>query len=219
MNVEAPNPAFSGKCSWQGRLLGVQPRIRLSRAFDQQHHSYLGYSLFLRGTVDGVEREFSVGIGKAAQDKHAFRAGEEVSGQSYPVPPTASEPVEFYRTSQLKKHQAQTLPEPAPGPPWLGLCPALEIYRERGHRRLDSRTYEKECRGCLWGCRMPVEIIVDQWKPHIKRHRHETFCYGPKSCPLHRPGPKRNVPGRKGMTWVEEDWVDEEHISHRGPDE
>jgi len=42
---------------------------------------------------------------------------------------------------------------------------------------------------------------------------------GIKGCPLYRSGPKRKVPGRKGMTWVEEDWVDEEHISHRGPDE
>jgi hypothetical protein len=27
------------------------------------------------------------------------------------------------------------------------------------------------------------------------------------------------VPGRKGMTWEEEDWVDEDETSHRGPDE
>ena len=219
MKPEALTPPFSGKCSWQGRLLGVQPRIRLSRSFDQQHHSYLGYSLFLRGTVDGVEREFSVGIGKAAQDKHAFCAGEEVSGQSYPVLAAKAETVEFYRTSQLKKHGQEPPTAPVSAPPWLGLCPTLEVYRERGHRRLDSRIYEKECRCCIWGCQMPVEIIVDSWKPHIRRYRLETFCYGPKSCPLHRPGPRRKVPGRKGMTWVEEDWVDEEHISHRGPED
>ena len=29
----------------------------------------------------------------------------------------------------------------------------------------------------------------------------------------------RKVPGRKGMTWVEEDGVDEEETTHRGPDE
>jgi hypothetical protein len=27
------------------------------------------------------------------------------------------------------------------------------------------------------------------------------------------------VPGRKGMTWEEADWVDEEATAHRGPDE
>jgi len=29
--------------------------------------------------------------------------------------------------------------------------------------------------------------------------------------------PPRKVPGRKGMTWVEEDGVDEEETTHRGP--
>ncbi len=29
----------------------------------------------------------------------------------------------------------------------------------------------------------------------------------------------RKVPGRNGMTWEEEDWVDEEATSSRGPDE
>ena len=97
--------------------------------------------------------------------------------------------------------------------------PTLEAYRERGHRRLDTRTYEAKCRACLWGCRMPVELIVDQWNPQVREHRTETFCYGPKSCPAYRAGPTRKAPGRKGMQWEEEDWVDEEATAHRGTDE
>ena len=31
--------------------------------------------------------------------------------------------------------------------------------------------------------------------------------------------PTRKVPGRKGMTWEEEDWVDEDAVSHRGMDD
>jgi len=34
-----------------------------------------------------------------------------------------------------------------------------------------------------------------------------------------REGPTRKVPGRQGMTWEEEDWVDEEAVSHRVMDE
>jgi len=34
-----------------------------------------------------------------------------------------------------------------------------------------------------------------------------------------RAGATRMVPGRNGMTWEEEDWVDEEATSSRGPDE
>ncbi|RJR30026.1 MAG: hypothetical protein C4574_02855, partial [Candidatus Latescibacterota bacterium] len=72
---------------------------------------------------------------------------------------------------------------------------------------------------CLWGCRMPVDIVVDHWKPDIKQYRFETFCYGPLSCPSYRAGATRKVPGRRGMSWEEEDWVDEEATGHRGPDD
>ena len=71
----------------------------------------------------------------------------------------------------------------------------------------------------MWGCKMPVEIIIDQWNPSVRRYRQETFCYGPKSCALYAPGPERKVPGRKGMTWEEPDWVDEEMTAHRNDDE
>jgi len=66
---------------------------------------------------------------------------------------------------------------------------------------------------------MAVEMIVDQWNPANKKFRFETFCYGPKSCPFYAAGPARKVPGRRGMTWEEEDWVDEEATAHRGRDE
>jgi hypothetical protein len=50
-----------------------------------------------------------------------------------------------------------------PSPPWLGVPPALDVYRARGHRRLDARTFADKCTTCIWGCRMPVEMIIDQW--------------------------------------------------------
>jgi hypothetical protein len=66
---------------------------------------------------------------------------------------------------------------------------------------------------------MAVEMIIDQWNPSQRKYRQETFCYGPKSCKLYRSGPLRKVPGRKGMSWTEEDWVDQEATSHRSEDE
>jgi hypothetical protein len=206
------------KLAWEGDLLSVQPRIRLTRSFDQRSHTYLGYALRLRGMVGGESREFSVGIGKAAQAKHAFRAGDRVSGEAEPVADPRLEPVELYKAAKLKLLARATGTKPA-GPPWTGVPPALEVYRERGHRRLDARTYEAKCTTCLWGCRMPAEMIIDQWNPNVREHRFETFCYGPKSCALYRAGPTRKVPGRKGMSWEEEDWVDEDETEHRGPDE
>jgi len=203
------------KTSWQGQIVSIQPRIRLLRSFDERSHNYLGYSLQVKGKIDENEREFSVGIGKAAQEKHQFKIGGVVKGDSHPVLDERIEIVEFYKTSKLEiiKRGSDTMINP---PPWIGIPPTLETYRGRGHRRLDAHTFELKCRQCIWGCKMPVEMVIDQWNPTKKQYRTETFCYGPKSCTLYKAGPTRKVPGRKGMTWEEEDWVDEDAVSHRG---
>lgn len=205
------------KVDWQGRVVSIQPRIRLTRSFDERGHSYLGYSLVLDGVIAGERREFSVGIGKAAQGKHAFRVGDEVSGRGVPVADDRREPVELYRASKLKVLERAERHDESP-PPWHGVPPDLETYRWRGHRRLSARTYNTKCRSCVWGCRMAVEMIIDPWNPR-KQYRYETFCYGPKSCATYKAGPRRVVPGRKGMRWEEPDWVDEEETSHRAMDE
>jgi len=205
------------KLTWRGTVVSVQPRIRLLRSFDQRNHNYMGYALRVQGTIGEQDREFLVGIGKAAQAKHQFQAGDVVGGMAEPVADERMEPVEFYKTSRLKVIE-RTTREVEP-PPWLGVPPDLTVYRERGHRRLDARTYQAKCLPCIWGCRMPVEMTIDQWNPSQKRYRFETFCYGPKSCSLYRAGPTRKVPGRKGMVWEEEDWVDEDATSHRGMDD
>lgn len=206
------------KTNWQGILISIQPRIRLLRSFDQRSHSYLGYTLRVQGVIDEDDREFTVGIGKAAQMKHQFRAGDVLSGKAEPIADDRLEAVEFYKASGLKLIQRAADAVQLP-PPWLGIPPELIVYRERGHRRLAARTYETKCLNCIWGSRMPVEMIIDQWNPSQKRYRFETFCYGPKSCSLYRAGPTRKVPGRKGMSWEEEDWIDEDATAHRALDE
>ncbi len=207
------------KLAFKGAITAVQPRIRLTRSFDEATHSYLGYAIVLEGTIGEEEREFSIGVGKAAHEKHRFRIGDQISGFCRPVLDERKEPVEFYKVSGIKK-LAESSREYGDPPPWHGICPELETYRERGHRRLDARTYSSKCRTCMWGCRMPVEIIIDNWNPRSKvKYRMETFCYGPLSCKLYKAGPKRQVEGRAGMVYVEEDWVDEMQVAHRGPDE
>jgi hypothetical protein len=39
------------------------------------------------------------------------------------------------------------------------------------------------------------------------------------SCPFYQSGPTRKVPGRKGMSYTEEDWVDVDATAHRGPED
>ncbi len=206
------------KMRWRGKLTSVQPRIRLTRSFGERSHSYIGYVLRVDGTVGDDAREFLVGIGKGAQAKHEFRAGDSVEGECLPAPDPRVEPAEYYKARKLKILQRSNLETIEP-PPWLDVPKGLEIYRQRGHRRLDARTYANKCPTCVWGCRMAVEMIIDQWNPQQRRYRPETFCYGPKSCAVYKAGPTRKGPGRKGMSYTEEDWVDEDATSHRHPDE
>ena len=204
------------RIAWQGGLLFVQPRIRLTRSFDQRSHSYLGYTLKVRGIIGSEAREFLVAVGQGAHARHQFQAGAAVSGDALPVPDARLETAEFYKVSKLKVGPPEAGEETTP-PPWRGVPPPLEVYRERGHRRLATRTFNEKC--CIWGCRMPVEMIIDQWNPSRRRYRTESFCYGPLSCRLYSAGPARTVPGRRGMSYTEEDWVDDEATSHRQPEE
>jgi hypothetical protein len=219
MSAQTTRDNSTTKHPWHGRLIGIQPRIRLTRSFDERSHTYLGYALRLAGTIAGRPGEFLVGLGPAAHERHRLRAGDILRGESVPVDDPRIEPIDFYKTVRLQVLERGP-EQPSPGPPWLGIPPNLAVYRERGHRRLDARTYEAKCPTCIWGCRMPVEMIIDPWKRPLEvRHRFETFCYGPESCRLYRPGQTRKVPGRKGMTWEEEDWVDADATAHRADDE
>jgi hypothetical protein len=212
------------KLSFNGTITSIQPRIRLTRSFDEASHTYLGYAIKITGTIDSQEtipsnqNTFSIGIGKAAQAKFNFKVNDIISGDCLPVPDPEMEPADYYKVSRLSK-----ISEGEQGSlsvPWELVPPELEVYRERGHRRLSAKTYDTKCSSCIWGARMPVEIIVDNWNPRGRRkYRFETFCYGPLSCKSYKAGPNRKVEGRNGMVYVEEDWVDEEMTGHREMDE
>lgn len=206
------------KLAWHGLVTSVQPRIRLQRSFDERHHNYLGYALRIEGEIAGEQRVFWLGIGKSAQAKHLFQADDTATGLCEAVENPRLEVVGFYKASKLSVESRRNEAS-AEAPPWLGVPPDLDVYRARGHRRLNAATYERDCQSCIWGANMPVEMTIDQWNPSAKRYRVESFCYGPKNCRFYSPGPVRKVPGRKGMSYTEEDWVDEESAEHRGPEE
>lgn len=64
-----------------GRIISIQPRIRLMRSFDETSHTYLGYAIILDGDIDTQHTTFSIGIGKAAQAKHEFKVNDVISGE------------------------------------------------------------------------------------------------------------------------------------------
>jgi len=66
----------------------------------------------------------------------------------------------------------------------------------------------------LWPClawTLERKLILSRSnKPEVK-DSHENMA-----CPLYQAGPARKVTGRRrGMTYTEEDWVDDEATSHR----
>lgn len=206
------------KESWRGIVLAVQPRIRLTRSFDERSHEYLGFLVRIEGEVNAQVRTFAVALGKVVYAKHGIVVGDELAGEGVAVPNPPTDVADYYRVSKLKVVNRSS-PSGGSPPPWHEVGPDLPTYRERGHRRLDKQTYDARCSTCVWGCLMPTEIIIDKWAPGGTTHRLETFCYGPRSCPLYRPGPKRQVRGRKGQVHVEQDLVDEDDVAHRALDE
>ena len=141
------------KLSFKGTITSIQPRIRLTRSFDEASHTYLGYAIKIAGTIDGEEtissnqNIFSIGTGKAAQAKFNFKVNDVISGECLPVPDPDMEPVAYYKVSKLAK-----VAEGEPGSisaPWELVPPELEVYRERGHRRLAARTYDTKCYSCM----------------------------------------------------------------------
>jgi hypothetical protein len=163
------------KIPWSGELTSVQPRIRLTRSFDQLSHTYQGYVLGVQGAIGEEQREFSVAIGAGTYAKHQLQVGDFVSGLGIMVADTRLETAELYRVSKLRVMQRETESIPSIAP-WHGVPPDLPTYRERGHRRLATRTYDQKCRSCIWGCRMALELIIDHWNPSQVRYRTETFC-------------------------------------------
>jgi hypothetical protein len=57
--VTLPRNHAGEKIGWQGMLLSVQPRIRLTRSFDQRSHTYLGYALKVSGRSAAKPENFS----------------------------------------------------------------------------------------------------------------------------------------------------------------
>ena len=146
-------------------MSSVQPRIRLTRSFDERSHTYLGYVLRVNGLMDGQAEEFLVAIGRAAQEKHRFRIGDRIQGASESVADARLESASYYKTSGLKLTQRQA--EPADdSPPYSGVAPALESTEAR-HRRLQPAVYGSPvCHvsgavGCRWRSSLTIGTLTD----------------------------------------------------------
>jgi hypothetical protein len=120
------------KTSWGGIVTSVQPRIRLTRSFDERSHTYQGYVLGVHGSIGEEKRGFLVAMGEGAHRKHQFRHGDQVSGLGLPVADRRLETAELYKVSKFNVI-ARSEDNPTDAPPWGGVPPEFSVYRERGH--------------------------------------------------------------------------------------
>jgi HTH-like domain len=80
------------------------------------------------------------------------------------------------------------------------------IYREEpSSRRLNWSKQHHPRR-----VKRPADSTYKWWEIGVQATR---------ACSLYQAGPERAVPGRWGMTYTEEDWVDDEATSRRRPEE
>jgi hypothetical protein len=207
-----------GKVHWSGIITAIQPRAWVWRyRMDNRTHHLTGFNVWLDGKAEGVAGRFSVAISAIQQAKLAFQRGDLASGTAWPVQGKKREVVDLYRAGALRLLKRPAADKQPASPPFTGLTPAMEVYERRGCRMLDSKLWVNACLSCIWANRSRVEIEYNFGTS--KRYRDETFCYGPRSCPLYEMGEPRLVPYKDASPSVDDGWMDETCIGGRGSED
>ena len=206
------------KISFSGEIISVQPRSEVWRyRLDNRTHRLTGYNLFLNGVVCGEEKPFSVAISEKQQEKYRFRIGDQISGTAWTKLYPKREYADYYRSGGFKKISAAQDEVFSDPPPWRDSVEPLSVYDWRGCRMLDARRWKGKCFPCKWAAMANVTIEYN-WGV-TQKLRFESFCYGPKNCPLYTRGKARAVPDKWIGTSYDEGWLDDICTENRGPDE
>lgn len=205
------------KIQWQGTIISIQPRTNVWRyRLDNRTHYHRGYNLFLDGEAKGNKAQFSIAISEKQQQKLAFRIGDEAKGTAWTKMYDVSDYADYYRAGGLKKSKKAQQTEII-SPPYLIEPPDLGTYERRGARMLSAARYKGKCFQCAWATMSAVEIEYN-WGVS-KKYRFESFCYGPKSCPLYKMGKPRAVPYKDCGSSYDEGWLDDICTEGRGWDD
>lgn len=207
-----------GKIKFQGIVRAVQVRSDVWRyRLDNRTHSHRGYNVFLEGLVDDEERTFTIAISEKQQQKLHICIGDELRGTAWTKLDPKREYADFYRAGALKVLSRGPEPDENAKAPWAGGVEPLAVYSERRCRMLDTRRYKSKCLTCKWAAM--ANVIIEYDFGVSQRLRFESFCYGPKSCPLYTMGRPRAVPYKGMGSLYDEGWLDEDMTAHRDWDE
>lgn len=209
--------ASSARILWHGRIESVQCRAWVWRyKMDNRNHYNIGYNLFLKGEADGREGRFSLAVSGTQYGKQKFRIGDEFKGTAWPCIEAKHDIADYYRAGGFKALARAEGASTSGGPPFTSLLPPNAVFERRGVRMLDSKLWHRQCFACMWANKSAVEIEYRFGR--IKRYRKETFCYGPRSCPLYEMGPPREVQYFECRPSLDEGWMDDMCIGRRGED-
>jgi hypothetical protein len=203
---------------WQGCITSVQSRAWVWRyKMCNRTHHHLGFNLWVKGEADGCERRFILAVSNNQHTKMRFRIGDVIKGTAWPCIKAKHDIADFYRAGGFKVlSRAETRPDHI-GPPFTGLLPPIDTFQKRGARILDAKRWRKVCFCCMWANKSVVEIEFKFGK--VKRYRKETFCYGPRSCPLYDMGSPRPVQYYDEGYSMDEGWMDDICTQLRGDDD
>jgi len=204
------------KVDWQGEIVAIQPRTRVWRYLTHNRsHFHIGYNLFITGDSSDGKKQFVVAISEIQQARSLFQMGDLIKGTACTKQYEEREFADYYIAGSFKilKKSSSSL-EMKSSPPWTMLLPAMQTYEQRGARLLSKSLWETKCFKCVWANMANVEIQWD-FDRNIKKYRFETFCYGPTSCKIYKPGRARSVPYRKRDAALDDGCMDYIFIENR----
>ncbi len=206
-NVTSENTSL--KVNWQGKIVSIQPRVRVWRYLtDNRTHYHLGYNFFAEGHSSNGKKQFTVAISEKQQIKGLFRVGDVLEGTAWTKKYEKREFADYYRAGSLKLLDRANDNIKVMPPPWIIMPPFMQTYEERGARILSKSRWETKCFKCVWANMVNVEIQWD-FDRDIKKYRFETFCYGPKSCKYYKMGRPRSVPYKNRYSALDDGYLDE----------
>jgi hypothetical protein len=217
MNSDSSQQPIS-RIRWQGQIESVQCRAWVWRyIMHNRTHHHLGFNLFVKGEADGREGRFIVAVSDTQHAKLGFRIGDVFKGTAWPCIEAKHDIADYYRAGGFKALSRANKQAVSEAPPFTGLLPPTDVFERRGARMLNAKLWRKQCFTCMWANKSAVEIEYKFGK--VKRYRKETFCYGPRSCPLYDMGPPRQVPYFDSFPSLDEGWMDDLCTEQRGDED
>lgn len=213
------NKQSISRVRWRGEIQAVQCRAWVWRyKTDNRTHHHLGFNLWIEGEVAGQAGKFIVAVSDTQHRKMRFRIGDFLRGTAWPCMKAAHEIADYYRAGGFKIISRPDGQLEHTKSPFANTLPPLEVFEARGARMLDQKQWRRACMTCMWANKSAVEIEYKFGR--VKRYRKETFCYGPKSCPLYKMGKPRPVQYfGDGFPSMDDGGLDDCCTGHRGEDE